>query len=161
MLTDKHGTCLVPPKGVSLEEALVTIGELIGCENVRAVSRMFHKIVVFVSNVPQDRCFRLECSTRSLFSSQKFTSHTLLCRMDSLVLGDDRYVPVLSWDTPASKILLSNVLPTLSEEEILQKLGQSVLWCRELLNLPCAPWMGRLNTSKRSDGFAMLFLKRV
>ena len=135
VLTDKHDTCFVPPEGVSLEEVLLTIGELIGCENIRAASRMFHKIGVFISNV--------------------HLTHVVV--QNGLVLGDDRYVPVSSWDTRASKILLSNVLPTLSEEEILQKLSQLVLWSRELLNLPCAPWMESFNTSKRLDGFAMLF----
>ena len=101
-------------------------GELIGCENIRAASRMFHKIVVFVSKV--------------------HLAHIVV--QNGLVLGDDQYVPVSSWDTRASKILLSNVLPTLSEEEILQKLGQSVLWCRELLNIPCAPWRESLDTHR-------------
>ena len=72
VLTDKHSTDFVPPKCVSLEEALVTIDELIGCENVRAVSRMFHKIVVFVSKV--------------------HLAHVVV--QNGLVLGDDRYVPV-------------------------------------------------------------------
>ena len=102
VLTDKHGTCFVPPEGVSLEEALLTIGELIGCENIRAASRMFHKIGVFISNV--------------------HLTHVVV--QNGLVLDDGQYVPISSWDTPASKILLSNVLPTLSGEEILQKLGQ-------------------------------------
>ena len=113
VLTDKHGMCFVPPEGVSLEEALLAICELTGCENIRAASRMNHKIVVFVSKV--------------------HLTHVVV--QNGLVLGDDRYVPVSSWDARASKILLYNVLPTLSEEEILQKLGQSVLWCRELLSL--------------------------
>ena len=63
---------------------------------------MFHKIVVFISKVHL----------------------TYVVVQNGLVLGDDQYVPVSSWDTPASNSLLSNVLPMLSEEEILQKLGQ-------------------------------------
>ena len=96
---------------------------------------MNHEIVVFVSKV--------------------HLAHVVV--QNGLILGDEQYDPVSSWDTPASNILLSNILPTLSEEEILQKLGQSVLWCRELLKLPSAPWMESLNISKRLDGFAMLF----
>ena len=97
VLTHKHSMCFVLPEGVSLEEALLTIGELIGCENIQAASQMNHKIVVFVSKVQL----------------------AYVVVQNVLVLGDDQYVPDSSWDTPASKILLSNVLPTLSEEEIL------------------------------------------
>ena len=53
VLTDKHGMCFVAPEGVSMEEALLAIGKLIGEHSCS------------VSNEPQDRCFRLKSPTRT------------------------------------------------------------------------------------------------
>ena len=133
VLTDKHGMCFVLPEGVSMEEALLAIGKLIGCENICAASRMNHKIIVFVSKVQ--------------------LAHVV--EQNGLVLGDARNVSISSWDTPASKILLSNVLPTL-RKKFFKNSVRTVLWCRELLNLPFTPWMESLDMLKRLDEFAIL-----
>jgi len=101
-LSRKHGLCLVPPEGVMMDDILLKIGEQIGVENIRAASKMSHKIVVFVSQ----------------------TRLVDIVVQNGLFLGDDEtFVPVSSMDTPATKIILSNVPPFLSNEPIQQMLG--------------------------------------
>ena len=99
VLMDEHGTCFVLPGGISLEETLLLIRELIGYENIRAASWMNHKVVVFVSQV--------HFAPNVAHSFWVMTSLYWFCH-----------------ETLASKKILSNVLPMLSNEEILQKLGQ-------------------------------------
>ncbi len=78
-LSRKHGLCLVPPEGVEMDDILLAIGDLIDVSNIRAASRMNHKIVVFVSQI------RLAD----------------IVVQNGLTLGDDLFVPVSLMDTPA------------------------------------------------------------
>ena len=49
-LTRKHAVVCVPPEGVLTEDVVLAVGDVIGCEHVRAASRMSQKVIVFVSD---------------------------------------------------------------------------------------------------------------
>ena len=79
----KRGLCFVPLEVVLMDNILFKIGEQICVENIRAASKMSHKVVVFVSQ----RCFV-----------------DVVCAINGLFLGDDEtFVPVSSMDAPAKK----------------------------------------------------------
>ena len=46
-LNRKHGFVCIPPSEIDMEKLIVGVGEIIGIENVKAVSRMNKKIVFF------------------------------------------------------------------------------------------------------------------
>ena len=49
-LTLKHAVVCVPPEGVLTEDVVLAVGDVIGCEHVRAASQMSQKVIVFVSD---------------------------------------------------------------------------------------------------------------
>ena len=79
----KRGLCFVPLEVVLMDDIiLLKMGEQIGVENIRAASKMSHKVVVFVSQ----------------------TCLVDMVVQNGLFLGDDEtFVPVSSMDTPATK----------------------------------------------------------
>ena len=81
-LTRKHGIVCIPPSEIDMEKLIVGVGEIIGIENVKAVSRMDKKIVFFVSQVPMVA----QVVERGLF------------------FDPDIYVPFSHLDTPAKKL---------------------------------------------------------
>ena len=46
-LTREHRIVCIPPSEIDMEKLIVGVGEIIGIENVKAVSRLNKKIVVF------------------------------------------------------------------------------------------------------------------
>ena len=48
-LTRKNGVTITPPDGVSVENVVTALGELVGIENVLAASKMSQRVVVFLS----------------------------------------------------------------------------------------------------------------
>jgi len=81
-LTRKHGFVCIPPLEIDMEKLIVGVGEIIGIENIKAVSRMNKRLFFFVSQVPMVAQV-VECG---LFSDP------------------DIDVPFNSLDTPAKKL---------------------------------------------------------
>jgi len=114
-LSRKHGLCFVPPENVVMDDILLAVGEIIGVKNIRAASRMSHKVVVFVSQ----------------------THFADIVVQRGLVLGDDQtFVPVSSMDTAATKIMISNCPPFVSNEILLQKLGEHGTVVSRVITVP-------------------------
>ena len=49
-LTRRHALLCSPPEGIATEDIVLSVGKIIGNQNVRAASKMNKKIVVFVSD---------------------------------------------------------------------------------------------------------------
>ena len=137
-LSRNHVLCFVPTKGVLMDDILLKIGKQIGIENIRATSKMSHKIVVFVSQT----CF----------------VHMVV--QNGLFLGDDEtFVPVSSMDTPATKIILSNVPPFISNEVIQQKFGDyGTVVCR-IITVPLRTKNDKLKHIESFRRFCFVVLK--
>ena len=91
-LSRKNGVASSPPDGVSVEVIVLEIGNVIGFDEVRVASWMNKRVIVFVSD----------------------EEHVALIIQQGLSLD--------SGDTPAQKVVISNVPPFLSSDVILRAL---------------------------------------
>ena len=99
-LTRKHGFVCITASEIDMDKLIVVVGEIIGIENVEAVSRMNKKIVFFVSQVPMV----VQVVERGLF------------------FDPDIYVPFPPLDTPAKKVVISNLPPFIKCDQIVSQL---------------------------------------
>ncbi len=90
-LTRRHGVKV--DSTVNVEECSLVIGEVIGTENIMSASRMNNAIVVFVKTV--DLANQL---------------------VESGVVINGIFTPVLPLSTPSKRVTLSNVPPFISNE---------------------------------------------
>lgn len=90
--------CVVEP-GVSVEDVLVVVGELIGFENILSASRMNKAIVVFLK-----------------------TEQLVNQLTESGIWINETFVPVTPLAAPATKVTISNVPPFISNEAIIKEL---------------------------------------
>ena len=89
-----------PPEGVSVEAIVLAIGNIIGFDKVRTASRMNKRVIVFVSD----------------------EEHVTLIVQQGLSLDSGHFVMTYPLDTPAQKVVISNVPPFLSGDLILKAL---------------------------------------
>ena len=100
----KRGLCFVPLEVVLMDDIiLLKMGEQIGVENIRAASKMSHKVVVFVSRT----CF-VDVVVQLTVYFWEMTKRLFRSRQ---------------WTLPLKKKTLSNVPPFLSNEVIQQRFG--------------------------------------
>ena len=99
-LTRKHALVCVPPDEVLTEEIVLAVGDVIGVEHVRAASRMNQKVVVFVFDVRF-----VHDVVSSGFTTQR-----------------GHFVMAFPMDVPAMKIIVSNVPPFMSNEQLVSVL---------------------------------------
>ena len=83
-----------------MEAVVLAIGSIIGFGEVRAVSRMNKRVIVFVSD----------------------EEHVALIVQQGLSLNSGHFVMTYPFDTPAQKVVISNVPPFLSSNVILKTL---------------------------------------
>ena len=100
-LTRKNGVTVTPPDGVSVENVVMALGELVGIENVLAASKMSQRVMVFLS---EER-------------------HVAQAVETGLSVPPDVFVNVSYLDTMAVKLTLSNIPPFFSSEEIVAALS--------------------------------------
>ena len=95
-LTRKHALVCVPPDGVLTEEIVLVVGDAIGIEHVRAASRMHQKVVVFISDV-------------------RFVHDVV---SSGLTTQSGHFVSASPMDVPAIQIIVSNVPPFVSNQQL-------------------------------------------
>lgn len=100
-LTRRHAIKLSPPDGCSVEECSLAVGEVVGYESIKSASRMNSAVVIFLDNV--DKVNQL---------------------LESGLVIQGTYIPVLSLVTPAKKVILSNVPPFLKNDLLEKELGR-------------------------------------
>ena len=83
-----------------MEVIVLEIGNIIGFDEVRAASRMNKRVIVYVSD----------------------EEHVALIVQQGLSLDSGHFVMTYPFDTPAQKVVISNVLPFLSSDIILKAL---------------------------------------
>ena len=83
-----------------MEAIVLAIGNIIGFGEVRAASRMNKRVIVFVSD----------------------EDHIALIVQQGLSLDSGHFVMTYPFDTPAQKVVISNVPPFLSSNVILKAL---------------------------------------
>ena len=86
---------------MSVDDVVMGFGELIGLENILAASRMNQRVVLFLSE-------------------ERFVAQTV---ESGLSLPPDLFVSVSPLDTPAVKIIISNIPPFFKCEEIISALS--------------------------------------
>ena len=99
-LNRKHGFVCIPPSEIDMEKLIVGVGEIIGIENVKAVSCMNKKIVFFISQV----------------------SMVVQVVEHGLFFDPDIYVPFSPLDTPAKILVISNLPPFVKGDQIVTQL---------------------------------------
>lgn len=100
-LSRRNGCRCVPELGVSVEEVLVAVGEVVGFDHILSASRMNKAIVVFLS-------------TEQLVS--QLTENGVWVR--------GSHVTMTPLATPATKITVSNVPPFIPNDAILKELAR-------------------------------------
>ena len=90
-LTRKHGVVCVAPDDVSVDDLVIATGNVVGTDKVRAASRMNKRVVIFVSETK--------------------LVHEIVST--GLSTDDGHFVLVSPLDTPAMKVIISNVPPFL------------------------------------------------
>lgn len=98
-LSLRNGCRCVPEAGVTVEELLMSIGQIIGFENIVSASRMNKAVVVFLKS---------ELLVNELTVSGIWVKET--------------YVPVTPLSAPATKVTVSNIPPFISNEAIVKEL---------------------------------------
>lgn len=98
-LSMRNGCRCVAEPGVSVEDALVVVGELVGFENILSASRMNKAIVVFLK-----------------------TEQLVNQLTESRIWINEMFVPVTPLAAPATKVTISNVPPFISNEAITKEL---------------------------------------
>ena len=101
-LTQKHALVCVPPDGVLTEEIVLAVGDVIDIEHVRAASHMNQKVVVFFSDV-------------------RFVHDVV---SSGLTTQSDHFVMASPMDVPAMKIIVSNVPPFVSNQQLVSVLSR-------------------------------------
>ncbi|KAI3372191.1 hypothetical protein L3Q82_007048 [Scortum barcoo] len=96
-LTRRHAIKMVPVSSCSVEECSLAVGELVGYSSVKSASRMNSAVVIFLDSV--DKVNRV---------------------VESGVVIQGTFTPVLSLVNPAKKIIISNVPPFI-QNEVLEK----------------------------------------
>lgn len=103
-LTLKHGCKCMPDAAVSVEDCLTVVSAVVGGANIRSASRMNKAIVFFLSE-----------------------SQMVDDLVESGLVINDTFVPVLPLSSPSKKVVLSNVPPFIRNEkleQILQRYGK-------------------------------------
>lgn len=100
-LTRRHAIRLSPPGGSSVEECSIAVGEIVGFESIKSAARMNSAVVIFLDSV--DKANQL---------------------LESGVVIQGTFTPVLSLVSPAKKIMISNVPPFLKNEMLEKELGR-------------------------------------
>lgn len=98
-LSLRNGCKCVPEAGVTVEELLIVVGEQVGFENVISASRMNKSIVVFLKSDSMVN----QLTVSGIWVKEKFVTVTPL-------------------SAPATKIIISNVPPFISNETITKEL---------------------------------------
>lgn len=98
-LTRRHGIKVASK--VSVEQCSLAVGNVVGHQNVVSASRMNKVIVLFLSSVEK----ALEV-------------------VQSGIVIDDLFVPVVPLSTPSKRITLSNVPPFIKDEELMRELSR-------------------------------------
>ncbi|KAI2656615.1 Transposon TX1 uncharacterized 82 kDa protein [Labeo rohita] len=96
-LTRRHGVKIVSK--ASVEDCSLAVGEVVGCENVMSASRMNNAVVVFLR-----------------------TTELTNILVESGVVIDSAFVPVLPLSLPSKKVILSNVPPFIKNDVLAQML---------------------------------------
>ncbi|TWW61838.1 Transposon TX1 uncharacterized 82 kDa protein ORF 1 [Takifugu flavidus] len=99
-LTCRHGVKLSPPAGVSVEECVLAVGEILGHGGVKSASRMNSMVVVFVDST--DKADEL---------------------LVAGVVVNGELTPVFSL-SPVKKVIVSNVPPFLKNDLLLRELSR-------------------------------------
>lgn len=103
-LTRRHAVKI--SLNASVEECSLAVGEVVGCENVLSASRMNNAVVVFLKTIELANLL-----------------------VESGVVIDNVFVPVLPLSTPSKKVILSNVPPFIKTEvlvKLLERYGRLV-----------------------------------
>lgn len=98
-LTRRHGVKVAA--AVSVEKCCLAVGEVVGHENILSASRMNNATVIFLSTVEK--------------------ANELV---ETGIVVDDVFNPVLPLSTPSKKVTLSNVPPFLSDEILAKALSR-------------------------------------
>lgn len=98
-LTRRHGVKV--DSAISVEECSLAIGEVIGPENIISASRMNSAIVVFLKTIDLANLL-----------------------VESGIVINDIFTPVLPLSTPSKKVILSNVPPFISNEVLTKMLSR-------------------------------------
>ncbi|TWW78252.1 hypothetical protein D4764_11G0003730 [Takifugu flavidus] len=100
-LTHRHAVKLSPPAGVSVEECVLVVGEIVGPRSVKSASRMNRTVVVFMDSTE---------------------------KADQLVVAGvvikGALTPVFPLSNPVKKVVVSNVPPFLKNELLLWELSR-------------------------------------
>ncbi|TWW77350.1 hypothetical protein D4764_12G0007400 [Takifugu flavidus] len=100
-LTRRHDVKLSPPASVSVEECVLSVGEIVGHGSVKSASRMNSALVVFVDSID---------------------------KADQLVVAgvavNGELTPVFPLSNPVKKVIVSNVPPFLKNDLLLRELGR-------------------------------------
>ena len=100
-LTRRHAVKLVPAVNCSVEEATLAVGEVVGCGSVKSASRMNEAIVIFLD------------------STAKVSDV-----VETGVVIQDTFTPVLPLVSPARKITISNAPPFIKNEMLAKELAR-------------------------------------
>ena len=100
-LTRRHAVKLVPAVNCSVEEATLAVGEVVGCGSVKSASRMNGAIVIFLD------------------STAKVSDV-----VETGVVIQDTFTPVLPLVSPARKITISNAPPFIKNEMLAKELAR-------------------------------------
>ncbi len=95
----RHGVRCVPEQGVTVESVLLAVGEQIGCENISSASRMNKAVVIFLKE-----------------------EQLVAQLIESGVVIDGGFCPILPLATLTSKVIISNVPPFIPDEVIEREL---------------------------------------
>ncbi|KAI2646057.1 Transposon TX1 uncharacterized 82 kDa protein [Labeo rohita] len=98
-LSLRHGVRCVPEQGVTVESVLLAVGEQIGCENISSASRMNKAVVVFLKE-----------------------EQLVAQLIESGVVINGSFCPILPLATLTSKVIISNVPPFIPDEVIEREL---------------------------------------
>ena len=100
-LTRRHAIKMVPTISCSVEECSLAVGELVGYASVRSASRMNSAVVIFLDSVEKVNQV-----------------------VESGVVVQGTFIPVLSLVSPARKIIISNVPPFIRNEVLEKELAR-------------------------------------
>ncbi len=95
----RHGVRCVPEQGVTVESVLLAVVEQIGCENISSASRMNKAVVIFLKE-----------------------EQLVAQLIESGVVIDGGFCPILPLATLMSKVIISNVPPFIPDEVIEREL---------------------------------------
>lgn len=100
-LSRRHGIKLAPVSNVSVEQCVLAVGEVVGCDSILSASRMNSAVVVFLDTI------------------EKVNSV-----VQNGVVIQDTFTPIMPLLQPAKKVILSNVPPFIKDELLLAELSR-------------------------------------